>query len=426
MKKNIKVLTALCAGVVPFLLSAITVLETSYPFEDAAYQVARRLNADKKVTSTVKNIAFVKFFTKEGEKTMGAAENEAIVFETALAAVPGTLKFVLHSSHSEDWKLIDEIFRQARDMSSWDPKTNPELKKLKLCDGILVGHLIAFVNDEGTNTLTARMALRLIQVATGEEIWAGIIEGKHSNGGPDNEQVSLNWRRALEACAANAVERLPANLDGYGLVLLPIEGRTGKAMGQVFLNALTAVGKQEKIAVYDLPNGNAQDRMFAKFLSERASTAGMDDDFVKRSVGVFASAKKLPAKLAVMSGMVSVVNENPKFELTVDGLPVDFLGGEAARAAQARKSYEIVTDFKFRDVNDSFRLIGSVGATGIYAPPAAPPSGFDKATAFLDQLFSFAGTDSVVKATKIILAVVVLLILLAVVRKIIGGASRPR
>lgn len=426
MKKSIKVLIMLCTAGVPFLLSAVSVLEMSYPFEDAAYQVARKLNGDPKVTSAVKNIAFVKFFTKEGERTMGPAENEAIVFETALAAVPGTLKFVVHTSHDEDWKLIDEIFRQARDMSSWDPMTIPELKKLKLCDGILVGHLIAFVNDEDSNTLTARMALRLIQVATGEEIWAGIVEGKHSNGGPDNEQVSLNWRRALEDCAANAVERLPANLEGYGLVLLPIEGRTGKAMGQVFLNALTSAGKQEKIAVYDLPNGNVQDRMFAKFLSERASAAVMDDDFVKRSVGGFASAKKLPAKLAIMSGMVSVVNENPKFEMTADGLPVDFLGGEVASGAQARKSYEIVTDFKFRDVNDSFRLIGSVGATGVYAPPVASPSGLDKVANSLDQLFSFMQTDSVAKAVKAILVVVVLVVLLVFMRKIIGGASRPR
>ncbi len=410
----------------PLLLSAVTVLETTYPFEDAAYQVARRLNADKKVVAAVRNVAFAKLFAKEGEAALGAAENEAIVFETALAAVPGELKFVLHSSHDADWKLLDETFRQARDMASWDPKTCPALKKLKLCDGILVGHLVAFVNDERTNTLTARMALRLIQVATGEEIWAGVVEGKHADGGPDNEQVSLGWRRALEACAANAVEKLPPSLDGYGLLVLPIEGKTGKAMGQVFLNALTAAGKQEKISVYDLPNGNSQDRMFAKFLSERASAAGADDEFVRRSLGRFAMSKKLPAKLAVMSGMVSVVNENPKFELTADGLPVDFLGGEAAAAAQARKSYEIVTDFKFRDVNDSFRLIGSIGATGIYAPPAAPPSELDKAASFLDELFSFAGAEPVAKAIKIVLGILGFLILLVILRKLVGSASRPR
>lgn len=427
MRKQIKVMWAVIGmAVFPFVSSAYTILETTYPFEDAAYQVAKRLNADAKVTSAIKNIAVAKIFVKEGTVSIGAAENESIIFETALAAVPGKLNFVLHTSHNEDWKELDEIFRQARDMFSWDPKTTPRLKKLKLCDGILVAHVIAFVNDEKTDTLTMRMALRLIQVATGEEIWAGVIEGRHSNGGPDNEQVSLNWRRALESCAADAVKKLPQNLDGYGLLLLPIEGKTGKAMKQVFLNALTAAGKQEKIQVYDLPNGNAQDRMLAKFLSERAASAGVDDEYVKRGLGRLVLTKKLPAKLALMSGMVSVVNENPQFALTKDGLPADFIGGTVAKAAEARKSYEIVTDFKFRDVSDSFRLIGSVGARGIYAPQAVERSCFEKAAAFLDRLFAFAETDSVSRVVKITIAVLVLAVLLGFIRKIIVGASRPR
>lgn len=426
MKKTLKTLAMWLGMFMPICLLALGMQESTYPFEDAAYQAVQQLNADKKVTDSVKNIAFVKIFAKEGTVALGSAENEAIVFEAALAAAPGKLNFVLHSEHEADWKLLDEIFRQARDLSSWDPKSHPELNKLTLCDAILVGHLVSFIHDERANTLTARIALRLIQVATGEEIWARIIEGKYSDGGPDNEQVSLNWRRALEACAADAVKKLPPTLEDYGVLLLPIEGTSGKAMGQVFLNALTAAGLQDKITVYDLPNGNAQDRLFAKFLSERAAEGVQDEDFLKRSVGQFAVSRKLPSKLAILSGMVSVVNENPVSELTADGLPIDFLGGEAATVAQARKSYEVITDFKFRDVNDAFRVIASVGATGIYMPPAEAQSGFDKAENMLDQFFSFAESGSVMKMFKILLAVVVLFVLLKFIHGIITKASRPR
>lgn len=399
-------------------------LEISRCIEDAAYQVARKLNADARVTGAVKTIALAKLFVNEGQKNLDGGTDEAVVFETALAAVPGKLNFVLHASNEAEWKLLDEVFRQARDMDSWDPKTCPALKKLKLCEAVLVGHIIGAIKEK--NALSVRLAMRLVKVATGEELWGAIIEGRYSDAGPDNEQVSLNWRRALEACARDAVAKLPASLDGYGVLLLPLEGKSGKAMGQVFLNALTAAGKQESISVYDLPSGNAQDRMLARYLGERAAGGAFDDEALKRSMGRLVTAKKLPAKLAVMSGMVSVVNESPKYALTDAGLPVDFLGNAQAKDAEARKSYEMITDIKFRDVNDSFRLIAAIGANGVYEPPAPARSKFDKTEAFLDRLFSFSEKSSVARMVKIVLAGLVVLIMMTVIRKIIGGASRPR
>lgn len=418
------VIALMLALIMPTMLVAANKAHLTYALEDAAYKVATQLNADKRVSSETKNIALARIFVDAG-KSVSLSGDDAVVLETALASVPGDLRFVLHSGNDDGWKAIDEIFRQARDMSSWDPKSLPRLKQLKLCDAILVGNVL-FYGEQSRGEMSIRLAFRLFKVATAENLWSGVIEGKYSDGGPDNETVSLNWRKALESCAADAVAKLPKSLDGYGLVILPIEGKTGNAMGQVFLNALTAAGKQEQISVYDLPRGNVQDRMFAKFLSERASMSDDDKDMVKRCVGQFATAKKLPSKLAIMTGMVSVVNENPKFELDAYGLPVDFLGGAAAQASQERKSYEVITDFKFRDVNDSFRLIGSIGATGRYAPPVPPPTSYDKLTAELDGLFQFLGMSSTSKAIRIIIAIVVLLCIVGLVKKLIRGASRPR
>lgn len=396
----------------------------SFAVEDAAYQAATRMNADKTVSAKVKKIALARIFNDPGE-TLPLSSDDVVTIETALASVPGDLQFVLHSANDDGWKAIDEIFRQARDMSSWDPKSLPKLKQLQLCDAILVGNVLRG-DARAAGEVTVRIAFRLFSVATAENIWSAVIEGKYSDGGPENETVSLNWRRALEACAADAVAKLPKGLDGYGLLILPVEGKTGNAMGQVFLNALTSAGKQNQISVYDLPRGNAQDRMFARFLGERAATDANDSEFVKRAVGRFAMSKKLPDKLAIMTGMVSVVNENPKFELDERGLPVDFLGGALAAAAQERKSYEIVADFKFRDVNESFRLIGSVGATGIYVPPTVPQSKYDKAASELDGFFQFLDSGPVSRVVRISLVVLVLLGVFIVLRKLIRGASRPR
>lgn len=421
MKKRLSIV-AIVTGMAAIALADLPVA-VSYAFEDAAFQAATRLNANRRVCNTITNIAFAKIWYDEGAKAQGASENEAIVFETALAATPGSLHFVVHAGHDTDWKLIDEIFEQAENFDSWDPKTCPRLKKLKLCDAILTAHLIGIYNDSSTHSLSVRLALRLIHVATAEEIWSGVVEGAYSDPGPDNERVSPQWRKALESCAADAVSKLPPALDGYGLLILPIEGQGGKAMGQVFLNALTAAGRQERIRVYDLPTGNAADRMLGRFLRERAGAGvAIDDSVLKRIEEVSGSAGIKMDKLALMTGNMSVVNEYPQWQLDSSGLPVDFIGGHAAAVSATRKRYEITSDLKFRDVKDHFRLIAAIGAVGVCEPPPLPPppplSPFDR---FLELI----GMDEK-SFVKISAGVIAALIVLIVVVKIFKALCRAR
>ncbi len=420
MKKKMSIF-AVVAGMVGIALADVPIA-VSYAFEDAAFQAATRLNANSRVSSMATNVAFAKLWYKEGAKAQGASENEAIVFETALAATPGSLHFVVHAGHDVDWKLIDEIFAQADNFSSWDPKTCPKLKKLKLCDAILTAHLIGIYNDSATHSLSVRLALRLIHVATAEEIWSGVVEGAYSDVGPDNEKVSPQWRKALESCAADAVSKLPPSLDGYGVLILPIEGQGGKAMGQVFLNALTAAGRQDRIRVYDLPTGNAADRMLGRFLRERAGTGiAIDDSVLKRIEKVSGSDGIKMDKLALMTGNMSVVNEDPKWQLDSSGLPVDFIGGQVAAASAARKRYEITADIKFRDIKEHFRLIAAIGAAGAYEPPLPTPpprSPFDN---FLELI----GIDKK-SFLKISVGVIAALLVLMVAVRIFKTLCRAR
>ena len=342
------------------------------------------------------------------------------MFETALAATPGDLKFVVHAGHDADWKLVDEIFDQAADFDSWDPKTCPKLKQLKLCDAILTAHLIAAQVDTASNMLTVRLALRLIRVATAEELWGGVVEGVYSDPGPDNEKIDPNWRKALESCASNAVAKLPASLDGYGLLLLPIEGRYGKSLEQVFLNALTAAGRQEKIRVYDLPNGSASDRMLARFLRERAGSGIAVGASVLKRVETLANGMGIKdGKLALMTGRVSVTDGGG---LDSNGLPAKVLVGDGQQGGITTfvigTRIEITADFKFRDVNDNFRLIGSIGATGVYGEPK--PKTKTQETSLFEMLLGY-GVLAVVG-----IGGVCILVLLAIAYKVFKMITRAR
>ena len=424
MKKKMSILAAV-AGMAGIALADMSVA-VSYAFEDAAFQAATRLNANSRVCGMATNVAFAKLWYKEGTKAQDASGNEAIVFETALGATPGSLHFVVHAGHDADWKLIDEIFEQADNFGSWDPKTCPKLKKLKLCDAILTAHLVAMFNDPAAHALTVRLALRLIHVATAEEIWSGVVEGVYSDVGPDNEKVSPQWRKALESCAANAVSKIPQSLDGYGLLILPIEGQGGKAMGQVFLNALTAAGRQDRIRVYDLPTGSAADRMLGRFLRERAGTGvAIDDSVLKRIEKVAGGAGIKEEKLALMTGSMSVVNEDPKWQLDSNGLPVDFIGGREAAAAEAGKRYEITADIKFRDVRDHFRVIASIGASGSYEPPPPPPPPPPPSLSAFDKFLDFVGMDKK-SFVKVAVGVIAALLVLIIAVKIFKTISRAR
>lgn len=392
----------------------------SYALEDAAFQAAMQMDASPKVKGVVTNIAFVKLWHDDGKKSVDPTGNDALVFETALAATPGSLNFVVHAGHEADWKLIDEIFDQAADFSSWDPKTCPKLKQLKLCDAILTAHLMSLHVETNAKALTVRLALRLIKVSTAEEIWSGVVEGSYSDPGPDNEQVSPNWRKALEACAADAVAKLPDGLDGYGLLILPMEGKCSKAFGQVFLNALTAQGKQDRIRVYDLPNGSASDRLLARFLRERSGSGAAIGNSVLRQIEKLAGGRGIKTgRLALMSGRVSIAGGESSAQLDANGLPIGFLLG--SQSSDEQKRYDVTADIKFRDVNEHFRLIASIGANGGYEVPEKPLFGrLEKETK------EFAQSLDLGTVTMIVIGALLVLVFLWLALKILKSITRAR
>ncbi len=417
MKRTIGMsILATVVGVMGAALAEVPI-ELSYALEDAAFQAVTQMNASPRVKGAVKNIAFVKMWQKHGVDEMQTWANEALVFEAALAATPSDLNFVVHVGHEADWKLIDEIFVQAADFSTWDPKTCPKLKQLKLCDAILTAHLIAVGTEPDTRSQMVRLALRLIKISSAEEIWSGIVNGTYSASELDDEKIDPRWRKAFEACAADAVAKLPARLDGYGLLLLPIEGREGKELGQMFLNALTAAGRQEKIRVYDLPNGSASDRMLARFLRERAgSGVSLSESVMKRVETLSEGIGIKSGKLALMSGKVSVLSGGTTVNKDTRSFPLDPSGKVSIRLASTYDPrHEVIADFKFRDVNDNFRLIGSIGATGVYSPH--PPKG---TPSFLDTLLAHANLIAIVMGGICVLA------MLLVVCKILKVITRAR
>ena len=347
--------------------------ELSYAAEDAAYQAVSRMSADGRLKG-VKNIAFVKLMLPQGEKELRLGSNLSITFESALSAVPTDLRFVLHGSKDAEWTLIDEIFDQASDFESYNPATHPKFKQLKLSDALLYGQVIDATESKDGLKTTMRISLKLLKVATAEVIWGGVIEGVYNDEGPDNQLLPYFARKAVEKAAADAVAKLPPSLNDYGVFLLPFEGPYGRAMTQVFLNALTAAGKQDKIAIYDLPNGGAADRMLARFLRERAGAGVALNESLLKQVEAKAGGKVRGGKLAVLSGMVTSGRVYPKTVVDATGLPVDLLTGSHSDDRGVMKEnerwnatlFEIIADLKFRDVNDSFRVIAAVGANGVY------------------------------------------------------------
>jgi len=373
--------------------------ELSYAIEDAAYQTVSRLSADGRLND-VKSVAFVKLMLPEGEQELKLGRNLAHVFESSLSSVPADLRFVLHASRDAEWTLIDEIFDQATDFASYNPATHPKFRQLKLADALLFGQVIdATEAKDGTKT-TVRVSLRLLKIATAEQIWGGVLEGVYADEGPDNQSLPFFARKAVEAAAADAVAQLPTNLDDYGVFLLPFGGPWGKAMTQVFLNALTAAGRQEKILIYDLPNGSAADRMLARFLRERAGAGIQLNESVLKQVEAKAGGKTRVGKLAVLSGMVTSGRIFPKTEVDSTGVPVDLLTGSKSDGEGVRWNathFEVIADLKFRDVNDSFRVIAAVGANGVYEREV----GND----VVDQLKSFVTVRNIVFAVVILIAI---------------------
>ena len=339
--------------------------ELSYAAEDAAYQAVSRISVDGRLKG-IRNIAFVKLMLPQGEKELRLGNNLSITFESALSAVPSDLRFVLHGSRDAEWTLIDEIFDQASDFESYNPATHPKFKQLKLSDALLYGQVIDATESKDGLKTTVRVSLKLLKVATAEVIWGGVLEGVYNDEGPDNQLLPYFARKAVESAAADAVAKLPTNLNDYGVFLLPFEGPFGRSMTQVFLNALTAAGKQEKVVIYDLPNGGAADRMLARFLRERAGAGVTLNESLLKQIETKAGGKVKGGKLAILSGMVTSGRVFPLTLVDPTGRPVDVLTGSDTDRRPNATHFEVIADLKFRDINDGFRVIAAVGATGVF------------------------------------------------------------
>ena len=394
--KTLKTPILCAAAALSLMLGAETSRNLSYAIEDAAYQAVTRLNADGRAAH-VKRVAFVRLAMPKPGLAFKVDAAESQTFEAALLSVPSKFQFVVHSSHQSDWVEIDRIFDQAEDFESWDPSTCPALKKLTLADTLLLAKIIDGTVDEKTDNTTIRVSLRLIEVSTARTLWGGNVEGVWKDAGPENQALNIFARRAMELAAADAVSKLPPSLDGYGVFLLPLEGIGGRAMTQVFLNALTAAGKQDRVRIYDLPGGNAADRMLARFLRERAGSGQAVDSSILRKIEAASGGKAQGGKLAILTGMVTTGRIFPETIVDPTGRPVDRLTGSFTQARQNPTLFEVVADFKFRDINDQFRVVAAVSANGAYR--------HDVGSDFVEQLRSF-----VTVRNAVVLVVILLLI----------------
>ena len=398
--KSPRSLILCAAAALSLTLSAETPRNLSYAIEDAAFQAVARLNADARVAH-VKRIAFVRLALPKPGLSFKVDAAESQTFEAGLLSVPSKFQFVVHGSHQSDWTEIDRVFDQAEDFESWDPSTCPALKNLKLADALLLAKVIDGTANEKTGKTTIRISLRLVEVATARELWGGNVEGVWQDAGPENQQLPLEVRRTFEAAAKDAVAKLPASVDGYGVFLLPFDGPAGRAMTQVFLNALTAAGRQDKIAVYDLPNGDVADRQLARFLRERAGTDQVLDESILKKMETRAPANG--KKLAILTGMVTVSKIEPK--TAVD--PTGFLDDLTKSSTDARTNpirFTIVADFKFRDINDRFKVLAAVNGEGEYVRDVAQDVG--------DQFKSFITARNVFILVGCVLGLVILFVLI--------------
>ena len=154
--------------------------DLSLAIEDAARATVDSLAADARVKD-VKSIAFVKLNLPDGMGALTPDSNDIQVFEATLASKAVSFTLVTHDTHADEWTLIDGIFNQAADFESYDTKTHPELKKLKLADALLFGQVVDAAQDvkkDGTTT-SVRIAMRLLKVSTGEQMWGSVVNGRH-------------------------------------------------------------------------------------------------------------------------------------------------------------------------------------------------------------------------------------------------------
>ena len=179
-------------------------------------------------------------------------------------------------------------------------------------------------------------------------------------------------------------------------------------MTQIFLNALTAAGKQDKIHVYDLPNGDASDRMLARFLRERAGTEQALDGSVLKKVEARVGSNAANVRMALMSGMVTVCNVYPRTAVDPTGC-LDAITLSKTDVRENPVRYEVVADFKFRDINDRFRVIAAVDGHGRYER--------DVKGDLMDQFKAFLTARNISLAAAVVVGGLVLLLVLVVLVK---------
>lgn len=389
-KMKLTILTLL-AGI---SLSALaTWREHSYAIEDAAYQAVTKMDADPRVTANVKRLAFAKCWMPFGARAFSDAGSIVTVFEAALGAVPCSFDVVLHESRQDQWTLIDQVFDQAADFDSYNPASHPELGKLELCDALLLAKVIDFEKNDEKHLTSVRIAMKIISVKTAHQVWSAVIEGQYDGSEvADEADLTYYQREALEAAAKDAVAKLPPSMNGYGVLLLPIEGIGGRAMTAKVLSELTASGRD--IDVYDLPNGNASDRAIGRYLWERTGSGRALDPAALKRIESRTGAK---GKLAVMTGRITKGRVMPETWVDPTGKPVDRLSGSFTDLRENPTSYELVADLRFRDVTDSFRVAAAVTAKGVYARNVTND--------ITDQLLAF------VTVRNIVVAIVILVII---------------
>ncbi len=341
--------------------------EASLALEDAAFQAAMRMDGDTRVAGQIKRIAFVKFWTpgtQGGAFALGG--NNTATFEAALGAVPASFDFVLHSSRDEQWTLIDKVFDQAEDFDSYDPAMHPELKRLNLCDALLLAKMVDGVVDEETGAASARVALKLMEVSTAKQVWSGVVEGRWDPPGPSEGQLNPQARAAMEDAAAKIAAALPATLEGYSVFVLPLEGVGGRSMTQLLFAALSKAGRQDGIRFHDLPTDTPEDRMLARYLRSCGVSGTAVDSSVLRNLESRSVRGDSPAKAALLTGSVSEGRVYPETAVDPTGKTIDKLTASFSVARDNPTLFEVNADIKVRDVRDGFRVLAAASETGTW------------------------------------------------------------
>ena len=388
----------------------------SLALEDAAFQTAMRMEGDVRVGEGIRRVAFVRLWTPKADgSSFDAGGSDSVTFEAALGAVPCRFDFVLHSSRDEQWKLIDEVFDQAEDFDSYDPETHPELKRLQLCDALLLAKLIDAQDEGDGGACSVRVAAKLVETATARTVWSAVLEGRFDPPGPSDGELNPQARAAMEEAAEKLVAKLPDTREGYEVYVMGIDGAGGRAMSQLLFSAVTRAGRQDRLRLHDLPQGTAEDRMTARYLRECTGTGTAVDSSVFRGLEARGLKGGEGRKVALLSGTVGIGRVYPATVVDPTGKTLDLLTGSLTEARGNPTLFEVNADVKIRDAGDGFRVLAAASETGTWRR--------DVPGDFMDQLKALA---TVRNAALGIGAIIALCLLIGLFRAIVRQASHIR